>query len=107
MLIMTGAPMPDGADTVVRVEDTDNASDVVTIAAATPKGMSTRQAGEDLRKGERVLEAGTPPLAAQTRPPASAGDARVPVCKPPPGPAFSACGDLLYLANLVHLASIR
>src|SRR3989475_8228486 len=63
MRIMTGAPMPDGADTVVRVEDTDNASDVVTIAAATPRGMSIRQAGEDLRKGERVLEAGAAPRA--------------------------------------------
>src|SRR6266566_3634619 len=55
MRIMTGAPMPEGADTVVRVEDTDNASDVVTIAAATPKGIAVRQAGEDLKKGEPVL----------------------------------------------------
>src|SRR5688572_26288417 len=31
MRIMTGAPMPDGADTVVRVEDTDNGSETVTI----------------------------------------------------------------------------
>src|SRR5947209_14265648 len=46
MRIMTGAPMPDGADTVVRVEDTDNAADIVTIAAATPKGTSIRHAGE-------------------------------------------------------------
>src|SRR5438034_4007961 len=59
MRIMTGAPMPDGADTVVRVEDSDNASDVVTIAAATPKGMSTRQAGGGLWKGERYIGAGT------------------------------------------------
>src|SRR5256885_5643839 len=35
MRIMTGAPMPDGADTVVRVEDTDNRTDTVTITAAT------------------------------------------------------------------------
>src|SRR3989440_215200 len=59
MRIMTGAPMPEGADTVVRVEDTDNASDLVTITAATPKGMATRQAGEDLRKGETILTNGT------------------------------------------------
>src|SRR6266403_5608355 len=59
MRIMTGAPIPDGADTVVRVEDTDNASDVVTIAAATQTGTATRQAGEDLKKGEPVLAAGT------------------------------------------------
>src|SRR5439155_1730238 len=59
MRIMTGAPMPEGADTVVRVEDTDNASDVVTVTAATPKGISIREAGEDLKKGERILDAGT------------------------------------------------
>src|SRR5256714_11575228 len=59
MRIMTGAPMPDGADTVVRVEDTDNASDLVTIAAATPNGTSIRQAREGLKKGEGVLTTGT------------------------------------------------
>src|SRR5712691_9459685 len=59
MRIMTGAPMPEGADTVVRVEDTDNASDVVTITAPTPKGIATRQAGEDLRRGETILTKGT------------------------------------------------
>src|SRR5438046_2148942 len=50
MRIMTGAPMPEGADTVVRVEDTDNASDIVTIAAAAPEGTATRQAGAGRNK---------------------------------------------------------
>jgi molybdopterin molybdotransferase len=59
MRIMTGAPMPDGADTVVRVEDTDDGRDTVTVKVATPTGLSVRQAGEDLRKGETVLRAGT------------------------------------------------
>ena len=57
--IMTGAPMPDGADTVVRVEDTDNGADVVTINKATPTGVAVRQAAEDLRRGEVVLTRGT------------------------------------------------
>jgi molybdopterin molybdotransferase len=57
--IMTGAPMPDGADTVVRIEDTDNGTEVVTINAATPQGLAVRQAGEDLRRGEVVLRRGT------------------------------------------------
>ena len=43
MRIMTGAPVPEGADTVVRVEDTDNRSDVVTINAATPPGTTPRR----------------------------------------------------------------
>jgi molybdopterin molybdotransferase len=59
MRIMTGAPMPEGADTVVRVEDTDNGAEVVTINTATPKGVAVRQAGEDLRRGEVVLPHGT------------------------------------------------
>src|SRR2546430_16593994 len=59
MRIMTGAPMPDGADTVVRFEDTDNGAEVVTITAATPEGIAVRQAGEDLRRGETVLARGT------------------------------------------------
>src|SRR2546430_17026485 len=54
MRIMTGAPMPEGADTVVRVEDTDNASDGATIAAATQSGTRTRQAGQELEKGRAV-----------------------------------------------------
>jgi len=59
MRIMTGAPMPDGADTVVRVEDTDNGAEVVAINTATPQGVAVRQAGEDLRRGEVVLKRGT------------------------------------------------
>ncbi len=59
MRIMTGAPMPDGADTVVRVEDTDNADDVVTVTAPTKAGISVRQAGEDLTQGTTVLPKGT------------------------------------------------
>jgi molybdopterin molybdotransferase len=59
MRIMTGAPMPEGADTVVRVEDTDNGSESVAINAATPQGVAVRQAGEDLRRGEVVLARGT------------------------------------------------
>src|SRR3989442_1110189 len=89
MRIMTGAPMPEGADTVVRVEDTDNASDVVTITAATPKGISVRQAGEDLRKGETILTAGTVLRAAEIGLLASVGRAKVSVRKRPRVAVFS------------------
>jgi molybdopterin molybdotransferase len=59
MRIMTGAPMPDGADTVVRVEDTDNGIEAVAIGRATPRGVAVRQAGEDLRSGDLVVARGT------------------------------------------------
>jgi molybdopterin molybdotransferase len=58
--IMTGAPMPTGADTVVPVEDTaSGAGDLVTIVSGVPKGTHVRPAGGDIAAGEIVVEAGT------------------------------------------------
>lgn len=62
---MTGAPVPPWADAVVKVEDTDAAGgpgpapEVVTIFTAPTTGQNIRRAGEDLRAGAPVLEAGT------------------------------------------------
>lgn len=63
--IMTGAPLPEGADTVVPFEETDEARsggqrDEVAIFSATPGGVNIRRAGEDLRQGDVILSAGTP-----------------------------------------------
>jgi molybdenum cofactor synthesis domain-containing protein len=56
--IMTGAMLPEGADTIVKVEDTDGGTDVVEIRAAGPVGLSIRPAGEDVKQGQVVLSAG-------------------------------------------------
>jgi molybdopterin molybdotransferase len=56
--IMTGAMLPDGADAVVRVEDTDGGTQTVQIRAGVPAGTSVRPAGEDVRSGDLVLSAG-------------------------------------------------
>ena len=55
MRIMTGAPMPEGADTVVRQEDTRRDGATVLIEVATPKGTSIRPLGADIRGGDRVI----------------------------------------------------
>jgi molybdopterin molybdotransferase len=107
MRIMTGAPVPDGADTVVRVEDTDNASDVVTIAAATPKGIAVRQAGEDLKEGEPVLAAGTVLRAAEIGLLASVGRARVRVRKRPRVAVFSTGDEIVDLDAPLERGQIR
>lgn len=53
--IMTGAPMPDGADTVVQVEHT-NASDTdVAIYRAPKAGSNLRQRGEDIAAGDGIM----------------------------------------------------
>jgi molybdopterin molybdotransferase len=57
--IMTGAPMPPGADAIVRVEDTARGEGVVLVYAPTRPGRDVRRAGEDVRAGERILPRGT------------------------------------------------
>src|SRR5688572_1036388 len=57
--IFTGAPLPQGADTVIRQEDTRPApGDRVVIANLRDSGKNIRHAGEDIRKGSPVLSAG-------------------------------------------------
>ncbi|MGV0748973.1 molybdopterin molybdotransferase MoeA [Mycolicibacter heraklionensis] len=58
--IMTGAPIPYGADGVIPVEATDGGVDVVQINAATAKGRHIRRAGGDVAEGATVLWAGQP-----------------------------------------------
>lgn len=57
--IMTGAPLPDGADAVVMVEWTSFDNGVVAIDRAADVGHAVRRAGEDLQPGDSVLEPGT------------------------------------------------
>jgi len=56
--IFTGAPLPEGSDTVIRQEDTDLGSEVVAILRDRDAGMNFRRAGEDLRRGTTALAAG-------------------------------------------------
>ncbi|MET9232345.1 gephyrin-like molybdotransferase Glp [Lentzea sp. NPDC003310] len=57
--IMTGAPVPPGADAVVQVEWTDGGTETVTIDRAVQPGQNIRTGGDDVRKGDPVLAAGT------------------------------------------------
>ena len=53
--IMTGALMPEGADSVVRVEDTSESNGTVTIQRGVADGANVRHPGEDMRTGDEVL----------------------------------------------------
>lgn len=57
--IMTGAPVPSTADTIVPVELTDGGTRTVTITEARARGQHVREAGEDVRSGDVVAAAGT------------------------------------------------
>src|SRR4029077_6921804 len=56
--IFTGSVVPDGADTVVRVEDTEERDGVVAIRVPVRPGANVRLAGEDIEPGAFVVEAG-------------------------------------------------
>lgn len=57
--IMTGAPLPPGADAVVQVEWTDGGTETVAIHRAVEPGQNIRIGGDDVQKGDAVLAAGT------------------------------------------------
>ena len=56
--IMTGAPVPRGADSVIRVEDTDAGEATVRITSARDAMRNIRPRGEDLAKGDVAASAG-------------------------------------------------
>ena len=89
--IMTGAPVPAGADTVVPFEETDEVErraagrtlDEIDIRADLPLGCNVRPAGEDVQPGQLVLEAGTVIRPAEIGVLASLGLARARVIRRP------------------------
>ncbi|GAA3932903.1 molybdopterin molybdotransferase MoeA [Actinomadura viridis] len=75
--IMTGAPMPAGADAVIPVEWTDGGTASVRITRPAPPGHYIRRAGEDVLAGQVVAEPGLRLRAAQLGMLAAVGRARV------------------------------
>ena len=103
MRIMTGAPLPAGADTVVRFEETSEGvearaagknHDTVDILKAIQRGENVRAAGEDIHAGEVVLLKGTIVRAAEIGVMASLGKEVVSVHRRP-RVAILATGDEL------------
>jgi len=57
--IMTGAAVPKGVDTVVKVEETEATGDTVRIFKAVERGANIRPQGEDVKKGDCIIAKGT------------------------------------------------
>lgn len=93
--IMTGAPLPDGADAVVKVEDCELSGEIVQIATQpVPAGLSLLRRGTNLRRGDLVLSRGVTLRATQIGALAEIGRAAIAV-HPQPRVAVLATGDEL------------
>lgn len=104
--VMTGAPVPVGADSVVRVEHTEelDGGARIRVRRGRDAGRNIRQRGEDLRAGDPVLGAGTALRAAELGILATVGRPQVAVTRRP-RVAILSNGD--ELAELDHFDEVR
>ncbi len=92
--VLTGAPLPAGADTALMQEDAELASDAVIVPPGVRRGANRRRAGEDIRRGQAVLEAGRRLRPQDVGVAATLGRARLRVFLPPRVALFSTGDEL-------------
>jgi len=105
--IMTGAPVPDGADAVVMVEYTSREGDSVSIARPAASGDNLVPAGSEAKRGERLLEPGMRLDHAAIAMAASVGRAHLLVYSPPRVAVLSTGDELVELEDLPGPNQIR
>jgi molybdopterin molybdotransferase len=105
--IMTGAPLPDGADAVAMVEWTSTEGDRVHIDRSVGVGDAVRHAGEDLQPGDLVFEAGVELSPGHLGVLASIGRYEVNVVRRPKIGVFSTGDELIEGPQALKLGQIR
>jgi len=113
--IMTGAPMPPGADTVVRFEETDEhqhgiapkTASMVQIVVAQGQWINVREAGEDIRAGATVFQRGVLLRPAEIGVLASLGRATVQVHRRPVVAIISTGDEVVDLGQPLQPGQIR
>ena len=107
MRIMTGAPVPEGADSVVRKEDTDEGKRSVEIRDARDVWKNIRGAGEDFQRGDSLAKRGAPIRPALLGVLASTGVARVSVFRRPRVAIVSSGNELVRLEKFGEVEAGR
>ncbi len=105
--IMTGAPLPPGADTVVPVELTEQSGATVTIRETVAPGGNVRCAAEDIARGDRLFEPGTVLGPAEIGLLASVGFVDAPVARRPRVAILATGSELVPLGQPLGPGQIR
>jgi molybdopterin molybdotransferase len=107
MRIMTGAPVPEGADSVIRTEHTDGGSAKVEIRQAADVWKNIREAGEDYQRGDVLARRGTPVRPALMGVLASSGVAQVKAFKRPRVAIISSGNELVDIDDFDEVIAQR
>jgi molybdopterin molybdotransferase len=107
--IMTGAMTPEGADTVVMIEDTrkDDDTGAVMIEKSVPKGENICRKGEDIRKGQTVIFTGQKIMPQHIGILASVGKTRVKVVRKPKFRIFTTGAEIVEAGQTPSAGQIR
>jgi molybdopterin molybdotransferase len=98
--ILTGGVLPDGADTVVMVEDVEQLGDSVVVPEGFPAGRNFHRPGDDLRRGELVLHKGEPLGPAELGLAAALGEPRLRVHRRPRVALMSTGDELVEVGEI-------
>src|SRR2546423_4507716 len=107
MQIMTGAPVPEGADSVIRKEDTDGGAEKVEVRDARDVWKNIRPAGEDYQRGDVLARRGFPLKPALLGVLASTGVKEVKAFKRPQVAIVSSGDELVEIDNFEQVEEGR
>ena len=105
--IMTGAPIPEGADSVIKFEDTEEEGDYIKIFSEMVKYKNCRFAGENIKKGDKVLQRGDRLRSADVGILASLNYNAVKVYKQPTVSIISTGDELIDIGEEIKTGQIR
>jgi len=97
--ISTGAAIPKGADTVIKIEDTDIKDDIITLYTSLVPGKNISKKGEDIPKGKKILNKGIQLKAEHIALLSSSGFTKIKVRARPKVSVYATGDELIELGN--------
>ena len=104
--ISTGAPIPKGADAVIKIEDTDIENDIITLYTSIVPGKNLSKQGEDFKKGTQILNRGIDIKAEHIALLSSLGFKKVKVITRPKVSVFASGDELIEPGNPLEAGKI-